>query len=130
MLSRRKLFQAAAGAFLAAPAFISSRAPARGFYLGWKWNVVEVSVSANQRFVGTWTLRPGTSTFDAEWRMESTGQMLHDTIEFSGYSQGRVTLLRRSLNGRYIGRISPDGRSIEGDATWYKNGDHWTAEIV
>lgn len=121
MNSRRRILVALA-ATLAAPA-----AFAQSFDLGSRWSVTEYS-SAGFHWNGVWT-RVGPNTFSAFWRSSRDGQTVRDTIRFVGLRGNEVTLYRSGQNGRYYGRLSPDGRTIEGLASWYKSGDYWTASI-
>jgi len=86
----------------------------------------------NGAWVGTWTRRPGTDTFDAVWR-NSQGQEAHDVIRLQGVNGDQVTFIRQGIsgpaNGVYTGTISTDGRSIRGTASWYQPGWTWTAQI-
>jgi hypothetical protein len=84
------------------------------------------------QWVGTWTRRPGSDTFDAVWHNQQ-GQEAHDVVRLGGISGDRVTFVRQGVSGPaggiYTGRISADGRSIRGTASWYQPGWEWTARI-
>jgi hypothetical protein len=129
MLNRRLFLRAGAGALVAAPAFIAWPALAQTLNLGTQWNIREVSVSGNVSFTGTWTLRPGSKTFDAQWRQDGTSNTAEDVIDFVEQNGEEVILYRQGLNGRYIGKVEAGGRQIRGTATWYTPRDYWTAEI-
>ncbi len=122
MRTHRRFLLAALAAIVTAPAAL-----AQGFDLGSSWRVTEYS-SDGRRFDGTWT-RVGERTFRARWRDSSNGQSIEDTIRFVALRGNEVVLHRAGLNGRYYGRLSPDGRTIEGRASWYRGNDYWTAEV-
>jgi hypothetical protein len=97
------------------------------FDLGKSWEVQERSASGNV-YKGVWT-RSGPRSFKAQWRDPVTGNTISDTIEFESQNGNAVVLFRNGLKGRYFGTLSPDGRSIQGSASWYGRGDRWSAEI-
>jgi len=101
------------------------------FQLGLAWQVVESC--DDQKWIGTWTRRPGTKIFDATWKKvsgEQTGQEVRDVIDFKGNKNGIVTLYRHGTGGTYTGKISPGGTNIrDGDASWYNGRCNWTARI-
>jgi hypothetical protein len=86
----------------------------------------------NGAWVGTWTRRPGTDTFDAVWR-NPQGQVAHDVIRLASVDGDRVTFVRQGIsgpkNGTYSGVVSADGGSIRGTASWYQPGWEWTARM-
>jgi hypothetical protein len=91
--------------------------------LGRVWEVRE------NGWVGTWTRRGNSKTFDAEWTAPN-GQRIRDTIIIEDI-QGRDIVLRRvGLNGYYKGTITPEGKRAIGTATWYPAGASWSAYIV
>ncbi len=130
MISKRRLLVSTLG-LIAAPAVIGrAAAQAPTIELGRYWKVIEASAArADLIWNGTWTRRPGTKVFDAYWRVDKTGEEVSDVIEFLEQRGDAVSLFRRQLNGRYNGRVLASGRHLSGSATWYGNGDHWTAEI-
>ncbi|MGA0599631.1 hypothetical protein ACO2Q3_02895 [Caulobacter sp. KR2-114] len=83
-------------------------------------------------WVGTWTRRPGTDTFDAVWRNRQ-GQEAHDVIRLVGVAGGQVTFRRDGVSGpaggTYTGTLAADGRTIVGTASWYQPGWVWRAVI-
>ena len=87
------------------------------------WIVSERGPQGN--YDGTWTRRPGTSTFDASWSEGS----ITDVIDITSVEGNRVTLHRHGNNGDYIGTISPNGSSISGTASWYAPGEKWSVSI-
>lgn len=89
------------------------------------WTVNEVQV-----WTGTWVRRPGTNLYDATWRHRD-GQVAKDVLEFESLQGDRLTILRRSLNGRYTATVSPDRkRLLNGTATWYERGWAWSASAT
>lgn len=91
------------------------------------WRVREVSASGAV-FDGLWR-RTGARSFAAEWRQVGSSDVIRDTIEIERQYGNVVVLTRKSLNGRYFGTLSRDGRFIQGHASWYGPGDRWSAEI-
>jgi hypothetical protein len=91
-----------------------------------QWRVREVSANGPV-FDGIWT-RTGPHTLRAEWRQVGTREILTDTIEIESETANAIVLYRRSLNGRYYGTLSADGRLIAGHASWYAAGDRWIAD--
>lgn len=83
-------------------------------------------------WVGTWTRRPGTDTFDAVWHNRQ-GQAAHDVIRLVGISGGQVTFRRDGVSGpaggTYTGTLAGDGRTIVGAGSWYQPGWVWKAVI-
>ena len=130
MLTKRSFLSLGAG-LIAAPAIVTgARAQAPTLDLGRYWKVIEASAArADLIWNGTWTRRGDTNVFDAHWRVDKTGEEVSDVIEFIDQKGDAIALFRRQLNGRYHGRVHPDGRHIAGSATWYRNGDAWTAEV-
>ena len=98
---------------------------------GSTWLVEETC--PDQKWVGTWTRRPGTETFDAIWKKtsgEQSGTEVRDVIDFKGVANGKVSLYRHGNSGTYTGKLSSNGRKVKnGDATWYNNGCYWKAKI-
>ena len=99
------------------------------FHLGREWQVTEYG--ANGRYwVGVWTRRGNSDTFDAQWRDSLTGSITNDVIEFRGVRQNTVILYRYGIHGNYFGQLSSDGREIvTGSGSWYPPGGYWTARI-
>jgi hypothetical protein len=100
----------------------------RRAHLGKVW-----TVSEPEGWRGNWVRRKGTDTFDAEWTNRD-GETAKDVLEIESVRGDRVILVRRGDflpdgTGRYFGTLSPDGKSIEGTASWYKEGKSWTATI-
>jgi len=102
------------------------------FNLGSVWEVVESC--GGDKWIGTWTQRPGTQTFNATWKKVSgsqIGNVITDVIDFKGIENGIVTLYRHGTSGTYTGKISPGGQNVrDGDASWYNGRCNWAAEIV
>jgi hypothetical protein len=94
--------------------------PSQTDTLGNKWIINEIG-----KYFGTWTRRKGTNTFDAEWNNGS----IRDTIDIESVNGDQVVLYRHGNNGRYYGTIAPDGKSIQGTASWYEKGWSWSATI-
>lgn len=99
--------------------------------IGSTWRVVESC--PDRKWIATWKLRPGTETFDGTWKQVSgpgSGIPFSDVIDFKSSVNRQVSLYRRSLNGTYTGKLTPDGAKIKGgSASWYYSGCYWTAEI-
>ena len=99
--------------------------------IGSTWRVVESC--PDRKWIATWKLRPGTKTFDGTWKQVSgpgSGIPFSDVIDFKSSVNRQVSLYRRSLNGTYTGKLTPDGAKIKGgSASWYYSGCYWTAEI-
>ena len=116
---------------------VTNSAPARAnepkvaavapFDLGKSWEVQERTANGTV-YKGVWT-RSGPRSFKAQWRDPVTGKTISDTVEFESQTGNAVVLFRKGVNGRYFGTLSPDGRSIQGDASWYGKGDRWSAVI-
>jgi hypothetical protein len=98
------------------------------FDLGTRWVVREVS-DDGRVFDGTWT-RSGPRSFSAQWRDTVTGETISDAIEFESQTGNAIVLFRQGLKGRYFGTLSPDGRIVQGSASWYPPGARWSAEIL
>ena len=80
-------------------------------------------------FEGVWTRRGDSEVFDAEWRYLADGHTIRDTLRDIRIEGDQINIHRDGTNGEYKGRLSPDGRHIEGTATWYSPYWSWTAEI-
>jgi len=93
--------------------------------LGRVWSVVEVG-----EWIGMWTRRPGSNTFDAVWHNTKQPGEVRDEITLESVEGNKVVLYRKGNNGRYKGTLSPDRRSIlSGTASWYQPDWIWTAQI-
>ena len=77
---------------------------------------------------GRWTRRPGSNVLDAEWS-DKEGRTLRDVVQIVSRDGARVVLMRRSHRGRYIGELSPDGKTISGTASWYPKGATWSGRV-
>lgn len=85
-----------------------------------------LTVVENETWRGTWTRRPGTNLFDAVWR-HPNGTEVRDVIELESLKDDQVVLYRRGNQGRYYGRIAPDGHSLQGHMSWDDGGSSWSA---
>ena len=83
---------------------------------------VQEELPNGRHWDGIWTRRGHSNVFDAEWRDSLTGRHLSDVIEQRKVSGNWVTLYRRGVKGSYHGRISPEGDSARGYASWYPEG--------
>lgn len=93
--------------------------------LGRVWSVVEAG-----EWVGTWTRRPGTNTFDAVWHNTKKPGEWRDEITLESAEGNKVILYRKGNNGRYRGTLAPDRKSVlHGTASWYPPDWVWTAQI-
>lgn len=97
-------------------------------HLGVVWTVREPG-----GWRGTWVRRRGTTTLDAEWTNRD-GETAQDVLEIESVRGDQVILIRRgdSLpggSGRYTGTLSADGTTLQGTASWYAEGETWTATI-
>jgi len=115
---------------LGAAVMVDFPAVAQGdFHLGREWNVTEYGTNG-RNWVGAWTRRGNSNTFDAAWRDSATGSVVRDVIEFRGVRQNTVILYRDGIQGSYFGQLSSDGREIiTGTGSWYPPGGYWTARI-
>jgi tetratricopeptide (TPR) repeat protein len=96
--------------------------------LGRIWRVKELW-RGRVSFEGTWTQRGDSEVFDAEWRHLPDGQTIRDTLRNIRIEGDQINIHRDGTNGEYKGRLSLDGRHIEGTATWYSPFWSWTAEV-
>ncbi len=101
-----------------------------GLDLGRVWMVREYMPDGSV-YQGTWTRRPRSPIFDAEWVYSATGGIARDVIEFRSVDDGQVVLYRNGLRQFYYGNLSRDGTRINhGTADWYAPGNYWTAVIT
>lgn len=94
--------------------------------LGNVWSVNECC-----GWVGTWTRRPGSNQFNAQWR-HTNGTVVSDTITLAEWnkSNNQVLLIRQGNNGRYRATYSPQSRTLIGGTTsWYPAGATWSAAL-
>ncbi len=105
-------------------------------FLGREWKVIEVDPGrpglAGRKWIGRWTRRPNSATFDATWTLNGI-DIGSATITFIslGPETNKITLQRGG--GYYTGILAPGGTSVtSGKATWYENQDtwYWHAEII
>jgi hypothetical protein len=76
---------------------------------------------------GTLTRIGETKNYTAQWTNKIDGKVLSDTIEIRKFTPASILLYRKSLNGYYRGRLSPDGAYATGTAEWYKTSGKWKA---
>ncbi len=74
---------------------------------------------------GVWKVRADGITIDASW---SEGRIT-DIIEIQSIVDNYVHMFRRGNNGYYTGSLISDG-IIQGTASWYTEGQTWTAKIL
>jgi hypothetical protein len=81
-------------------------------------------------WVGTWTRRGVTPTFDAVWKGPD-GQEVKDEVTLESTECQQVTLYRAGTKGRYHGKISYDETAItNGTADWFDANHKWAAKII
>jgi hypothetical protein len=85
------------------------------------WKVKEYGPMGN--WDGEWVIRKDAQTIDASW----SGGSITDIIDIKSIKGDQITLYRHKNKGYYTGTISPDGLSMSGTASWYSNGETWTA---
>lgn len=91
--------------------------------LGRVWTVNE------DGWIGTWTRRGDSVTFDAHWR-HPDGREVRDVLQLERCVGLRIAIYREGLRGRYTGELDPSGRRVlSGTATWFGPSQVWTAEI-
>lgn len=89
--------------------------------LGTQLKIKEVAGSTV--YNGTWTRRPGTDIFDAQWGG------IKDVIEIESVNGNEIVLYRHGNKGRYYGTLSPDGSQVSGTADWYKSDWYWNGTV-
>ncbi len=92
------------------------------------WHVEE-GVNGRSLYIGTWTRRGQSNVFDALWRNTDSGGEVRDTLRLVEGGD-RIVFHRDGNNGDYRGRLSGDGRHIDGTASWYTAGWFWRAEAM
>lgn len=93
------------------------------------WHIEE-GANGRAAWVGTWTRRGRSDVFDGVWRNVSNGVEARDEIRLVEAREDRVVLHRVGTNGDYTGRLSREGRHMEGTASWYGPGGFWRADAV
>ena len=88
----------------------------------------QIQITEIQGWSGTWTRRPGTDTFDANWT-NVDGRTVTDVIRIASVNDRSVVLTREGNGGTYYGTITDDGRYIVGTASWYPPGATWSGII-
>ena len=88
-----------------------------------------IEITEIKGWTGTWIRRPGTDIFDAVWH-NADGSEASDVIRIVLVSGRDVVLTRDGNSGTYLGKISSDGRSIVGTASWYPAGTTWSGIIA
>lgn len=85
-----------------------------------EWSVQEYGPMGN--YDGIWKVSADGKTIEASW---SDGRIT-DIIEIQSVMDNYVQLFRKGNNGYYTGTLSSDG-IIQGTASWYSEGQIWTA---
>jgi hypothetical protein len=86
------------------------------------------SVNENGYWMGTWTRRGSTDTFDAVWKNNVDSQVIKDVLKVTEIKDNKITIYREGLKGNYYGTLSEDKKKIiNGTCTWVT--EWWTAEI-
>jgi hypothetical protein len=92
------------------------------------WHIEE-GVDGRAAWVGTWTRRGRSDTFDAVWRNVDTGVEARDKLRLIE-AKDRIVFHRDGNNGEYTGQLSRDGAHMEGTANWYGPGGFWRADAI